>query len=255
MKPTRLFLFFLPLLATSCGGGGGGDPSAGLPLNDEELQTTPSDPTEPTQAPTAGNNSQLGELSELIGNVSITYSFDGNNTLFALMLEYTPDNFGENDSGTDFLTGSAQSSASPPSTTDFILGQIANFTCSYFEPVDRFTCIFDVSGVDETFFLFRRLDNGFGIGQFEFCNGASTNDCATNLQSSPDGGAFIDVEGSIAIASIASRASFVEDDLNPYLQYLKQGSPDYGGVSASPNTHSDDVIVTIANLKNAITAQ
>ena len=195
----------------------------------------------------------LGELSDLIGPVTISYNISGTEPEFRISVEYSVDDLNITDTGTGFLEKDAATSMRLSSTDEFLQDGDLPLACTFSAATNQFLCILDPGGEDEIFFLFDRLSSGDAEGSFEFCNGAGTITCVTNVTISPDGMAEIMVQDPQTEVSIASREFSGETDLLPYLRYLKQGSADDTLSVDLSNVQVDALVISAArDLKNLL---
>ena len=232
-------------LISSCSG----DDSDSNPLNDG---TAPLFPGITSSALDDDDIMQFGTLSELIGSVGVSYSFTGTEPVLGLQLEFTADSFSIDDTGAGLLFSEADEFSVPSPGAEPISGSTSFFGCSYNEDVNEFLCILNPGEDSQSLFRFDRISNGSAQGIFEFCIRGDTSSCATALLSAPDGAAVIAVSNLIAVSRIADRASASEIDLQPYLEYLKQGSSDDVVTVHTSSSHVETMTAMANSLRNSL---
>ena len=261
MKATRVFLFLLPVLLTSCGGGGGDNeapevvapieeapPVVAAPVAPEPVVTAPVVTPQPAPNDEASPSINPGALSQLYGNVLFSYGFTGEPATFIAETSFAESNLITVESGAPVLASVAQTSfrmsdADPISETGPL-----NLRCIEVGQFSEFVCVLDAGGPRESLFLLDEIADVLGtigtFGFFEFCQGDQ--DCPSELTNSPDG----DLVVTITQPSASVAVSAVQGDSLPYLQYFEQGS-NSASIETRKRAKNDEIENAVAEIRSS----
>ncbi len=181
------------LLLSACGGGGGGGSGSSTPVEEQGFIDPPIDPIpDPVPEPSQG------DLSNLLGDLTLTYQFTGGTNIFETSARFSNASFSTADSGRVSLV----TSNNVTSISCFVLDSgVYDYSC---------VTVSSTNGTSVTsmrIFLFNlNSNNGIGTGIFEFCanDELDIDVCIDELIGNPDGSLIVTVDQS----SLAKTAIF-----------------------------------------------
>lgn len=211
-------------LLTACGGGGSSDDDA-IPLDGDNQDPGPPTSLEPSGDDVVSEPDEYGVVGELFGTVSIAYSFEGSEAVFAASAEFGPEDVST--SNDRLVSGVAATGVRLTENSTLDQGPHFNFGCTHLDSTGQVLCSLDPSGDNYTIFQFEPLSaDKQSTGVFEFCNGLSTENCVNEMLVAPDGLAVLVVSDTVAAKAKSSllAESAEGNSVLPYLQYHEQAA-------------------------------